>query len=61
VLVIGPEGGLTEGERDALRDSGASATWLGPHVLRVETAAEAAMAIAAVHLGRAPAERAPCD
>jgi len=52
VLVIGPEGGLSEEERDALLACDASLTWLGPHVLRVETAAEAAMAIAAVVHGR---------
>jgi len=53
VLVIGPEGGLAEEESEALLDRGASSTWLGPHVLRVETAAEAAMAVAAVVHGRA--------
>lgn len=58
VLVIGPEGGLTDEEREALLASGASATWLGPHLLRVETAAEAAMAIAAVLHGR-PARALP--
>ena len=52
VLVIGPEGGLAEEERNALLASGAGLAWLGPHVLRVETAAEAAMAIAAVVHGR---------
>lgn len=56
VLVIGPEGGLAEDERAALLEGGASAAWLGPHILRVETAAEAAMAIAAVNHGR-PAAR----
>ncbi len=53
VLVIGPEGGLADEEREAFRTSGASSTWLGPHVLRVETAAEAAMAVAAAVHGRA--------
>jgi 16S rRNA (uracil1498-N3)-methyltransferase len=52
VLVIGPEGGLTQAERDALLERGAGLTWLGPHVLRVETAAEASMAVAAVVHGR---------
>jgi 16S rRNA (uracil1498-N3)-methyltransferase len=52
VLVVGPEGGLTDPESEALLARGASAAWLGPHVLRVETAAEAAMAIAAVVHGR---------
>jgi len=48
VLVVGPEGGLAEDEHEALLRVGASPTWLAPHVLRVETAAEAAMAVAAV-------------
>ena len=52
VLVIGPEGGLAAEERDVLLEHGASLAWLGPHVLRVETAAEAAMAVAAVVHGR---------
>ena len=59
VLVVGPEGGFTSEERDALIEAGASPVWLGPHVLRVETAAEAAMAVAAAVLGlRMPGERA---
>jgi 16S rRNA (uracil1498-N3)-methyltransferase len=60
VLVIGPEGGLADDERTALLDAGAGFVRLGPHVLRVETAAEAAMAVAAaVHtrLRSAPADR----
>lgn len=52
VLVVGPEGGLTQEESEALLLRGASPTWLGPHILRVETAAEAAMAVAAVVHGR---------
>lgn len=59
VLVVGPEGGFTAEERAALLESGASLVWLGPYVLRVETAAEAAMAVAAAVLGRRhPEERA---
>ena len=46
VLVVGPEGGLTEEERGALLEAGAGPVRLGPHVLRIETAAEAAVAIA---------------
>jgi 16S rRNA (uracil1498-N3)-methyltransferase len=52
VLVVGPEGGLTAEELEAFRQHGASSAWLAPHVLRVETAAEAAMAVAAVVHGR---------
>jgi 16S rRNA (uracil1498-N3)-methyltransferase len=58
-FVIGPEGGLTDEERSALLEHGASPTWLAPHVLRVETAAEAAMAIAAVVHGRPATLRDP--
>jgi len=55
VLVVGPEGGFTEEEHEALREAGAAAVWLGAHVMRVETAAEAAMAVAAgVHASRPP-------
>jgi 16S rRNA (uracil1498-N3)-methyltransferase len=55
VIVVGPEGGLASDERDALLVAGAAPTWLGPHVLRVETAAEAAMAVTAVVHGKVPA------
>ena len=48
VLAIGPEGGWEPEEREALLEAGKGLLWLGPHVLRVETAAEAAMAIAGV-------------
>ena len=47
VLAVGPEGGLSGDERDQLASSGARAVTLGPHVLRIETAAEAAAAIVA--------------
>lgn len=50
VLVVGPEGGFDAAERAAWQERGATAVCLGPHVLRIETAAEAAMAVAvAVH------------
>jgi 16S rRNA (uracil1498-N3)-methyltransferase len=45
-IVIGPEGGLTGGERDRLRDAGYQTVSLGPHTLRFETAAIAAAAAA---------------
>jgi 16S rRNA (uracil1498-N3)-methyltransferase len=54
VLAIGPEGGFTGEEQRAFLELGASPVWLGPHVLRVETAAEAAMAVAAAVHGRHP-------
>jgi len=44
VLVVGPEGGLAPAEEDALAAAGARAVRVGPHVLRIETAAEAGLA-----------------
>lgn len=45
-LVIGPEGGWSDAEASALDDLGCRATALGPTVLRVETAAVVAAALA---------------
>ncbi|WP_417851133.1 RsmE family RNA methyltransferase [Thalassoglobus sp.] len=39
VVVIGPEGGLTEAEIDQLREWGGQPLSVSPHVLRIETAA----------------------
>jgi 16S rRNA (uracil1498-N3)-methyltransferase len=44
-LVVGPEGGLTRAEVDALRALGGRSVSLGPLVLRTETAALAALAV----------------
>lgn len=44
-VVIGPEGGLDEGERASLLSAGYRPTALAPHTLRFETAALAAAAI----------------
>jgi 16S rRNA (uracil1498-N3)-methyltransferase len=44
-VVIGPEGGLTEGERESLLRAGYQPIVLGPYTLRFETAALAAAAI----------------
>jgi 16S rRNA (uracil1498-N3)-methyltransferase len=45
-VVIGPEGGLTDAERDSLVTAGYQRTVLGPHTLRFETAALAAATLA---------------
>lgn len=45
-LVIGPEGGLSADEVARLTDAGAVTATLGPTILRTETAAVAALAIA---------------
>jgi 16S rRNA (uracil1498-N3)-methyltransferase len=44
-VVIGPEGGLTSGERDAALAAGYRPTVLGPYTLRFESAAIAAAAL----------------
>jgi 16S rRNA (uracil1498-N3)-methyltransferase len=46
-LAVGPEGGFDDAERDALLQRGATAVRVAPHVLRIETAAEAALAVVA--------------
>jgi 16S rRNA (uracil1498-N3)-methyltransferase len=45
-LAIGPEGGWTEGEQELFKESGWSSASLGATILRTETAAIAATAIA---------------
>lgn len=45
-ILLGPEGGLNAGEIELARDSGFRPTSLGKRVLRFETAAAAALAIA---------------
>jgi 16S rRNA (uracil1498-N3)-methyltransferase len=44
-LLIGPEGGWSDAEREAARHAGFSAVGLGEGILRAETAAMAAMAV----------------
>jgi 16S rRNA (uracil1498-N3)-methyltransferase len=51
-VLVGPEGGFTDEERAAFVAEGAIPVSLGPHVLRLETAAEAAMAILGCALSR---------
>ena len=53
-VLVGPEGGFTEKERAAFVADGAVPVRLGPHTLRIETAAEAAMAILGSALFTAP-------
>ncbi|MCB0931625.1 MAG: 16S rRNA (uracil(1498)-N(3))-methyltransferase [Mycobacterium sp.] len=43
VMVVGPEGGITEGELDLLTAAGAVAVRMGPTVLRTSTAAAVAL------------------
>lgn len=52
LLAIGPEGGWTEDELDAFRNSNWTSVSLGPTILRAETAAIAATAIAMSVLSR---------
>jgi 16S rRNA (uracil1498-N3)-methyltransferase len=47
-VIVGPEGGLTDGEVVALRAAGAQAVRLGPEVLRTSTAGAAALAALSV-------------
>ena len=52
VVVIGPEGGIADGELDALSDAGAELMRLGDTVLRTSTAGTAALAVLSTALGR---------
>lgn len=52
VLVVGPEGGISPQELDALAGAGASVVRLGDEVLRTSTAGPAALAVLNVKLGR---------
>lgn len=50
-IFVGPEGGFSRAELDALRAAGAEPRSLGPRILRFETAAIAALALAGVRSG----------
>lgn len=52
LVVVGPEGGISERELEALTGAGAVAARLGPHVLRTSTAGPVAIALLAQRLGR---------
>jgi 16S rRNA (uracil1498-N3)-methyltransferase len=45
LVVIGPEGGFSHAEADVATESGAELLWLGPRILRAETAALALLAV----------------
>ena len=51
LLVVGPEGGLSEREVTDLAERGAVVVRLGPHVLRTSTAGPVAAALLATRLG----------
>lgn len=53
-FLIGPEGGFEPSEREAALAAGAEAVWIGTRILRIETAAEAACALAGALLGEPP-------
>ncbi len=46
LIVVGPEGGFTHDEAEAARARGAALLWMGPRILRTETAAMALLAVA---------------
>lgn len=52
LVVVGPEGGLSQREVDDLTERGAVVVRLGPHVLRTSTAGPVAAALLAQRLGR---------
>ncbi len=51
LIVVGPEGGFSHEEADAAQGAGARQIWLGPHILRTETAALVATAIVLYQVG----------
>lgn len=52
VLVVGPEGGITDAEVTAFAGAGARPVRLGPNVLRTSTAGVAALCVLATRLSR---------
>lgn len=52
LVVVGPEGGISEREVEALTEAGARTARLGPHVLRTSTAGPVAIAMLVQRLGR---------
>ncbi|MET1152958.1 16S rRNA (uracil(1498)-N(3))-methyltransferase [Arthrobacter sp.] len=52
LMIVGPEGGISQAEVDAMLEAGAVAVRLGPHVLRSSTAGPAALTLLSEMLGR---------
>ena len=52
LVVVGPEGGISDTELAALADAGAQVVRLGPHVMRTSTAGPVAIALLSERLGR---------
>jgi 16S rRNA (uracil1498-N3)-methyltransferase len=52
LMIVGPEGGISQTEVDAMLEAGAVAVRLGPHVLRSSTAGPAALTLLSEMLGR---------
>lgn len=52
LVVVGPEGGISDGEVAQLTEAGAVTARLGPHVLRTSTAGPVAIALLSERLGR---------
>jgi 16S rRNA (uracil1498-N3)-methyltransferase len=52
LMIVGPEGGISQAEVDAMLEAGAVAVRLGPHVLRSSTAGPAALTLLSELLGR---------
>ena len=52
VLVIGPEGGISDAERAVFEEAGAISVRLGSEVLRTSTAGVAALAVLSARLNR---------
>ena len=52
LVVVGPEGGISDRELALLTEAGARPVRLGPHVLRTSTAGPVALALLAERLGR---------